>query len=553
MTPRKAVKRLCRINKNISSPVKRQLFQGFVLKAEIRASLKSISSYKEKQLMARLISGRILKQYGHLHSCKNLFSLKQMRQGRKLNQCSPNPLKNYVRRKSANSEGLLRNIHNFFLSNEVSTECPGKKQGRVYDGVQRQKRYLRDDLKQLYKVYLSKSSKFVSYRTFCRNKPLWVIKPKMSARDTCLCKLCENVKFLFKASKSNILVSEESLRELTKAMCCDTPVTACFLRECPDCKLKTVTYSSSVNDDKPCMYYEWVTGPEQKLNSKTKKKVTITITKKVSKYCTVAKLKEIFDSKIIPYLKHIGRFQHQTQASEQVIKSLNPTEMCFLIDWSMNYTCKYGQEPQTVHFGGSHSQIALHTGRVYFNYGKSESFCSLSEITRHDSKAIVAHLKPILNKYLSCRPLVKKLFFLSDGPVTQYRNRDLYFLMTQYLTEIYPQILEIEWLFSEAGHGKGEADGVGGTTKRTADSAVAHGQDVNCLQKLKDLLDVRCPSIFYCIVENQDIEEVDKIKIAKTETVKGTLKIHNWHWVRERPREIIFKTLKCLSCPDIPS
>jgi len=194
----------------------------------------------------------------------------------------------------------------------------------------------------------------------------------------------------------------------------------------------------------------------------------------------------------------------------------------------------------------------LHTGRVYFNDGKSESFCSLSEITRHDSKAIVAHLKPILNKYLSCRPLVKKLFFLSDGPVTQYRNRD-YFLMTQYLTEIYPQILEIEWLFSEAGHGKGEADGVGGTTKRTADSAVAHGQDVNCLQKLKDLLDVRCPSIFYCIVENQDIEEVDKIKIAKTETVKGTLKIHNWHWVRERPREIIFKTLKCLSCPDIPS
>jgi len=50
---------------------------------------------------------------------------------------------------------------------------------------------------------------------------------------------------------------------------------------------------------------------------------------------------------------------------------------------------------------------------------------------------------------------------MSDGPVSQYKNRDLYCLVTQYLTELFPQIVEIEWVFSESGHGKGEPDGVG--------------------------------------------------------------------------------------------
>jgi len=152
----------------------------------------------------------------------------------------------------------------------------------------------------------------------------------------------------------------------------------------------------------------------------------------------------LFDAKFFIYTQHIGRDKHQSNAAERVIKSIVPTEIALLIDWSMNYVCKYKSEPQSVHFGGSHAQVALHTGRLYKNGGRAESFCTLSEITRHDPKAITAHLKPVLEKFLTSSPLVNKVVFVSDGPVTQYRNRELYFLITQYLTKMFPQILEIE-------------------------------------------------------------------------------------------------------------
>jgi len=185
------------------------------------------------------------------------------------------------------------------------------------------------------------------------------------------------------------------------------------------------------------------------------------------------------------------------------------------------------------------------------NGGESNSFCTLSENTRHDPKAIVAHLEPVLTKYLLRKPHVDTIFYMSDGPVTQYRTRDLCILVTQYLTERFPQIRHIEWIFSESGHGKGEADGVGGTTKRTADNAVAHGQDVDSIEKLSALLSDRCPSVWYYVVKTEDIKKVDSVYVPETSVVKGTLKIHHWIWSKDRELEIVFKRLKCTSCTEV--
>ena len=42
-----------------------------------------------------------------------------------------------------------------------------------------------------------------------------------------------------------------------------------------------------------------------------------------------------------------------------------------------------------------------------------------------------------------------------------------------------------EWLYSEAGHGKGPADGIGATVKRMADTHVARGRNID---SAKDML-----------------------------------------------------------------
>lgn len=215
----------------------------------------------------------------------------------------------------------------------------------------------------------------------------------------------------------------------------------------------------------------------------------------------------------------------------------------------MNFVCKYGREPQSVHFGASHTQLELHTGRLYFAGGLSQSFCTLSEVTRHDPYAIIAHLIPFLRKYLALHPEVTSLYFLSDGPTNQYRNRDLYWLIAKYLMKLFPQITKVEWLFSEEAHGKGEADGVGGLVKRTADRIVVYGGDVDNLVSLVQVLKARCSSIDLKVIPLSDILTIDSLNVPKSQPLKGTMQVHHYVWVRVRPMEIEFKSLSCSYCP----
>ena len=77
---------------------------------------------------------------------------------------------------------------------------------------------------------------------------------------------------------------------------------------------------------------------------------------------------------------------------------------------------------------------------------------SLSQSLRHDPAAITVHLKQILNFFFSRFQQVKKLHFMSDGPTTQYRNRKMFYIITQYFSLCYPQIEFISYNLSEARH-----------------------------------------------------------------------------------------------------
>lgn len=57
--------------------------------------------------------------------------------------------------------------------------------------------------------------------------------------------------------------------------------------------------------------------------------------------------------------------------------------------------------------------------------------------------------------------------------------------MFHYIHEIHkiiPTVETIEWIFFEAGHGKGALDGMGVVVKRCADQAVGHGRDISNFQ-----------------------------------------------------------------------
>lgn len=139
--------------------------------------------------------------------------------------------------------------------------------------------------------------------------------------------------------------------------------------------------------------------------------------------------------------------------------NLGPDDYLIHVDFSENYGCKYSREIQAVHFGGNRLQITLHTGVLYRGRNKEpHSFCTSSTNLRHDLVSILAHLEPILSKYIP--PSAKSLHFLSDSPSSQYQNAAMFFIMKQKIIPRFPNLDNFTWNYSESSHGKGAVDGV---------------------------------------------------------------------------------------------
>lgn len=98
-------------------------------------------------------------------------------------------------------------------------------------------------------------------------------------------------------------------------------------------------------------------------------------------------------------MAHTARISHQYKTISSLKENLSESDTLIHMDFGENFTCKYGREPQSVHFGASREQITLHTGVLYIKSLK-QSFCTLSTSLKHDSSAIISHVTPILTAHL---------------------------------------------------------------------------------------------------------------------------------------------------------
>ena len=65
------------------------------------------------------------------------------------------------------------------------------------------------------------------------------------------------------------------------------------------------------------------------------------------------------------FMKHVLAIKHQNKFIQQIKETMKNTEMLIHVDFSENFSCKYHQEIQSIHFGASRSQITIHTGVAY--------------------------------------------------------------------------------------------------------------------------------------------------------------------------------------------
>ncbi|KAJ8684664.1 hypothetical protein QAD02_020457 [Eretmocerus hayati] len=520
---------------------KEQLFLGQALIEQIKEINETNKSRVGKMLQKKIVCGSVIKKYRLISKCRENIAPLRSNIKNLANLCPEKDVRNTQARLF-----LKNKVQTFFEDN--SRMCPGKKDSITRNGNKKQKMYLNDDVNQLYKKFTSSNPNIkVSYSFFCKLKPFWTVKARISDRDTCLCTKHEKMREIVSALFRKGVMQQSSSSKLVALLCCDPHTEECLLRICGKCSGKTVPFNN-VAGDEIIHYNKWEVVEETRFSAKTKKEIKVRRTVRSKTSTSVDDLKNQLLNFIPEYCYHILVVEHQQRVMQILKRDLTAEDLFFNIDFSQNQECKYAQELHGVHYGASRETVSLHTG-VYMTKETLQSFCTLSTDLRHEPAAIVAHIKPVVSKVLEGNKNINTWHILSDGPTSQYRSKKMFSLLVDFIRFFLPQIKRLVYNFSESGHGKGAADGVGAVVKRTADRKVANGSDVGNFESLMKVLRESGINVFLESITKSDINFFDaRDKSDGIAAFKGTMKAHQWIWNRSNPEEIYFNKMSCYEC-----
>ena len=519
LTPRSRVTHLLH-NVKVPTHVRKMLLFHHVLSASVRKRMRQKQKERDKQVITKVMcADKLVKRYRLMsHACKSM-NITHARQ--RTNRGRSVDLK-FERNSKIAIHEIKKQVEHFFIRDDVSRMKTGKKDTATKGKVKNQRRILTATMKQLHKRFIQEYTHLkISYTTFTRLRPFWVAPPTLKDRETCLCKIHENGQLLVDALiKIKAMKRETSnIEDVAAACCCDMHSHDCAFGLCQECKGKQVILQDGCRMDIQAEWWQWAVQIEVAEDKSHMKR-----TKKVKREGTISDLKQELERQLQARLcRHIYTMRHQFNDIKKLKESITDKDAIVHIDFSENYMTKGNQEVQAAHFGGGHKQVTLHTGMLYTT-GGAESFCSLSDSKRHDAPSIWAHLMPILDWIQESFPLVKHLYFLSDGPTTQYRNKTNMYLMSTIPAD--RGFISVNWIFTEAGHGKGAPDGVGAAVKRRADAIVSSGKDItNCADLMQNLSNQESKTRLLT-VNAIDIEAVDKMLGPNIPILKGIMKIH---------------------------
>nr|CAI5856331.1 unnamed protein product [Callosobruchus analis] len=498
--------------------VKKALF-GEALNKQLRENYSKLTHTSDKQIFSKVVSGDLMQKYRQCipKNCATIYRNMQIKSKPFLSLHMP------VRRRIRLPKGCMQTVQKFFEDVSNSRIGAGKKKFITRKTIRKQKRHLLDTILNLYKKFLVSHFK-ISYQTFCRLRPFWVVKPSAQNRDTCLCVIHSNFDMKLHALHEGKIIPYNNYQNLLADLCCNRYNVDCLARSCLLCSTKVPKYKE-FNDGKVIKFKMWVAERHEIQDLRTKRP------RKVTKY--LKKIFEVHPRQLIIQLHedleqlfaHERNIVHQYKAIKDLKQNLQEEDVLMHMDFSENYCTKYAEEIQTFHFGGSRGQLSLHTVIVYLKNSK-HSYCTVSNNITHSPAAIWAHLKPIFN---GLPPGIRRVHFLSDGPVTQYRNKTMFYIVASKLFEEVPDVEQFTWNYTESGHGKGAPDGVGVTCKRTADFVVNSGVHINDIEEFVQSVQKRCPGITCIAIDDQEIEAMTEIvekDASKQKRFKGTLEVH---------------------------
>ena len=540
-SPKSVIKRV--IKRNDKKEIARRLLFGETMRKTLKDTYSS-STTREKALLKSKISPnfQMLKKYRLLNQLN--YVKPSLFNKNRFNLTNSSCLRT---RMTKLTDAVRADVKTFFEQDDNSRICPGKKDCITRRKIKKQKRFLLDSIKNLHAKFCQNSSYKLSYSTFCRLRPFWVLEHQVDDRNTVACKTHANIEFLAAALHKAGIVDKSTPKGIAENICCDTGNISCLRRQCNACKDLTIPYF--INENKEITYSKWITVSSQ-VNGKTVKNVTKTTVAARSHEAV-----DSFDKDFLAYLFHESIVIHQFRKIKELKIRLDEKEVLIHCDFSENYSMKYANEIQSFHFGGSRKQYTLHTVEIYYKKNSvsetaSQSFCTLSEYNEHGPVAVWAHLQHVFEFIKKELPRVNVLHFLSDCPATQYRNRTLFYLFSRALQARFENLKIATWNYGAPGHGKGAPDGIGGCLKRTADRVVALGNDISDFRTFVEVLQTHTRRVRLAIVEEDDVTTLATMVPTKIPAYVGSMKVHQVVFSASTPDILKMNSLSCFSCYD---
>ena len=208
-----------------------------------------------------------------------------------------------ISRRRKKEKTFLEDVRSFYMREDNSVIVAGIKRTKTLKKEKKRRRILKDTLKNL---HAKKNCSKLSYSSFCRLKPFWIVSPVESDRDTCLCKLCQNTVLLHKEVRKYSDV-EKSLEEMIKNRVCNSTQRNCMYGECPSCSGKFSRFIELASHEKShVIWQQWQRKTDKRIictgNESKEKQVSFTVKQNVSG--NVGEISS-FEEECSKYTKHI--------------------------------------------------------------------------------------------------------------------------------------------------------------------------------------------------------------------------------------------------------
>lgn len=342
------------------------------------------------------------------------------------------------------SEELSETVKQFYESDEISRQCPGKKEFvtvKTENGKQQiQKKVMVMTIMEAFQLFKKERSDIkIGKSKFAGLRPSHVVPISEKDHNVCCCIYHENFELLLTGlQKYNTEIPLPD--DLLVLSMCKEKTMLCSLGDCESCQDVSPCVQkvmSLLPDQASFEYYQW--------SLQSKKKMVQTPASELVKEITT----QLRTMRTHTYIAKVQL--HQIKLLKNTLNS--PNTAVLQEDFSENYCLKHQNEIMTAHW----NQAAI----AYFNNTDFASFALVSDYLNHNKFAVAAFNRRILQELENNGKTVKNLHVFSDGCAGQFKNCSNLSLLTT-PTLLHQELDHLDWSFFATSHGKGPI----GTVKR---------------------------------------------------------------------------------------